>query len=211
LNDASFQRTVAELAGRALPVQRPLTLPDEADERRLCQLAWWLGTLDHAGRGGTVLYGSTKNVDGLLSLVSDLATEDLLRLVRAASTGPFARFRSWAAGRQVLAGADLAGRMEIDIAAGGTLLTFVTTTTPHELTRPPQLTVWLRQLVSQALLDVNDQLHLTHLAAYLTRQAVAVRWALDRVMDVCAGPAPRRTLAEHRNRVRALLAELNSR
>ncbi|MCM3921541.1 hypothetical protein ND748_07655, partial [Frankia sp. AiPs1] len=82
-----------------------------------------------------------------------------------------------------------------DMLVGDTLLAFHTTIDPATLTAPREAMGLLCRLVGALLLDDGEP---RHLALYLTRQRVGVSWPVARLLEICAGPTPRRSLAEHR-------------
>jgi hypothetical protein len=212
LSDGAFQFAVASLIHMARPHDpaTPLPLPDLDDERRLCGLAFWLGQFDAAHRTGAVpVLPATgrREVDGLLSMVIDLFIDDMLALVRAAATGPFAQRRRAAGAPAIAAPGNAIGGLGVgecaDAIAHHSLIVFCTTTDTGALAHRKEAEPLLRQLVGQLLLDTTDPAALRHLAVYLPRQVVGATWPLDRLLAICAGPAPRRTLAEHRAHLRA--------
>jgi hypothetical protein len=146
-------------------------------------------------------------VDGLLSMVIDLFIDDMLALVRAAATGPFAQRRRAAGAPAIAAPGNAIGGLGVgecaDAIAHHSLIVFCTTTDTGALAHRKEAEPLLRQLVGQLLLDTTDPAALRHLAVYLPRQVVGATWPLDRLLAICAGPAPRRTLAEHRAHLRA--------
>lgn len=105
------------------------------------------------------------------------------------------RLRARGASGLVLAGG-MAGAGP-DALVADTLLTFHTTTDLTALTNPNEALPLLRRLVAGLLTD-HAEPEPRHLALYLTRQGIGVSWPVERLLEICAGPAPRYGLREHR-------------
>lgn len=81
-----------------------------------------------------------------------------------------------------------------DVLLHDTALVFWTTSDVSSLRGPRESMPLLRRLVGSLLTSNADP---RFLAVYLTRQGVGVSWPVARVLDVCAGQAPRRGLRAH--------------
>ena len=198
LTSGAFALALARLAHETSPHDpaTPVALPDPERERETCGLAWWLGVFDRVGRTGRppMVPGSGRqSVEGLCDLIVPIGREDMAGLVRAAGDSPLARLRARAAA-PVLASPAGAGD-GADMLVGDTLLAFHTTLDPATLTTPREATGLLCRLAGTLLVGDGEP---RHLALYLTRQRVGVSWPVARLLEICAGSATPRSLAEHR-------------